>query len=559
MRPDRVVIGADDERAIAAMRAVYAPFQRNHERLLVMDVRSAELTKYAANAMLATRISFMNELANLADAAGRRHRAGAPGHRLRSAHRLPLPVSGRRATAARCFPKDVKALQHTATAARPAAARCSARSRRSTRRRSCVLVDKIVARLGEDLAGPHVRAVGPRVQAQHRRHARGAGARDHRGARRARRARRRLRPGRDATRRSACSATRRTLRFAASPMAALARRRRAGRRHRVEGIPQPRFRRAARAAASSRWSSTAATCTTRRWCARAGLEYFAHRTPVTDAGAADGRVAAFPHAASASPQARVLVVGDVMLDRYWFGDVERISPEAPVPVVQDRAHRGAPRRRRQRRAQRRGARRAGDAAVGRRRRRGRRDARAAARRRAACARRSTAMPTLPTTVKLRVIGRQQQLLRIDFETAPSHEVLAPSSPTTSALLPDCRRRVLSDYGKGGLAHIATMIERARAAGKPVLVDPKGEDCARYRGATLLTPNRGEFRAGGRPLARRGRADRARRRRCARELDARRAAGHALGGGHEPLHGGRRASTFRRRRARCTTCPAPATR
>jgi UDPglucose 6-dehydrogenase len=70
MRPDRVVVGAEDERAIAAMRAVYAPFQRNHERLLLMDVRSAELTKYAANAMLATRISFMNELANLADALG---------------------------------------------------------------------------------------------------------------------------------------------------------------------------------------------------------------------------------------------------------------------------------------------------------------------------------------------------------------------------------------------------------------------------------------------------------------------------------------------------------
>ena len=70
MRPDRIVIGADDEHAIAALRAVYAPFQRNHERLLVMDVRSAELTKYAANAMLATRISFMNELANLADELG---------------------------------------------------------------------------------------------------------------------------------------------------------------------------------------------------------------------------------------------------------------------------------------------------------------------------------------------------------------------------------------------------------------------------------------------------------------------------------------------------------
>ena len=70
MRPDRVVVGATDERAIAALRAVYAPFMRNHERFLVMDVRSAELTKYAANAMLATRISFMNELANLADRLG---------------------------------------------------------------------------------------------------------------------------------------------------------------------------------------------------------------------------------------------------------------------------------------------------------------------------------------------------------------------------------------------------------------------------------------------------------------------------------------------------------
>ncbi|MET0442691.1 MAG: nucleotide sugar dehydrogenase, partial [Casimicrobiaceae bacterium] len=70
MKPDRIVIGADDQRAVAAMRAVYAPFQRSHERMLVMDVRSAELTKYAANAMLATRISFMNEIANLADRLG---------------------------------------------------------------------------------------------------------------------------------------------------------------------------------------------------------------------------------------------------------------------------------------------------------------------------------------------------------------------------------------------------------------------------------------------------------------------------------------------------------
>jgi rfaE bifunctional protein kinase chain/domain len=101
--------------------------------------------------------------------------------------------------------------------------------------------------------------------------------------------------------------------------------------------------------------------------------------------------------------------------------------------------------------------------------------------------------SLATTVKLRVIGRQQQLLRIDFETAPSHEVLATKLADYERLLPGAGLVVLSDYGKGGLAHIATMIERARAAGKAVLVDPKGEDYARYRGATLLTPNRNEFR------------------------------------------------------------------
>ena len=101
--------------------------------------------------------------------------------------------------------------------------------------------------------------------------------------------------------------------------------------------------------------------------------------------------------------------------------------------------------------------------------------------------------TLPTTVKLRVISRQQQLLRIDFETAPSVEVLATKLADFDRLLPGCDVVILSDYGKGSLAHIATMIEAARAAGKPVLVDPKGDDWARYAGATLITPNRGEFR------------------------------------------------------------------
>ncbi len=92
-----------------------------------------------------------------------------------------------------------------------------------------------------------------------------------------------------------------------------------------------------------------------------------------------------------------------------------------------------------------------------------------------------------------MIGRQQQLLRIDFETPPSHEVLATKLADYDRLLADADLVILSDYGKGGLAHIATMIERARSAGKPVLVDPKGDDWAKYRGATVITPNRGEFR------------------------------------------------------------------
>ncbi len=101
--------------------------------------------------------------------------------------------------------------------------------------------------------------------------------------------------------------------------------------------------------------------------------------------------------------------------------------------------------------------------------------------------------TISTTVKLRVIGRQQQLLRIDFETPPSREVLADKLADFSSRIESYDVVILSDYGKGGLTHVEAMIGRARAAGKLVLVDPKGDDYARYRGANIVTPNRAELR------------------------------------------------------------------
>jgi UDPglucose 6-dehydrogenase len=151
MKPDRVVIGADDEHAIAVMRAVYAPFQRNHERLLVMDVRSAELTKYAANAMLATRISFMNELANLADVLGAdiEHVRQGIGSDPRIGWHFLYPGVGYGGS---CFPKDVKALQHTAAQfGRPL--RIMNAVEEANQAQKLRLVEKIVARLGEDLTG----------------------------------------------------------------------------------------------------------------------------------------------------------------------------------------------------------------------------------------------------------------------------------------------------------------------------------------------------------------------------------------------------------------------
>jgi rfaE bifunctional protein kinase chain/domain len=191
-------------------------------------------------------------------------------------------------------------------------------------------------------------------------------------------------------------------------------------------------------------------------------------------------------------KARVLVVGDVMLDRYWFGEVSRISPEAPVPVVKvgrtEERLGGAANVARNIAAV--GARASLLSVVGK---DEAADAIQALLDADAIAGQLHRDPALATTIKLRVIGRQQQLLRVDFETEPGHEVLAAKLADFEARLADTDAVILSDYGKGGLKHIERMIELARAAKKPVLVDPKGDDYTRYRGATLLTPNRSEFR------------------------------------------------------------------
>ena len=190
-------------------------------------------------------------------------------------------------------------------------------------------------------------------------------------------------------------------------------------------------------------------------------------------------------------RARVLVVGDAMLDRYWYGAVDRISPEAPVPVV-----------RVTRQEERMGG--AANVAynivtlgacasllsvVGDDEASHQLEALVAASGITPCFGRD---PQLKTTVKLRVIGRQQQLLRLDFENTPKNEVLASQSTAFEKLLPQHDSVLFSDYGKGGLAHIGLMIDQARAAGKVVLIDPKGSDYSRYRNATAITPNRAEL-------------------------------------------------------------------
>ena len=234
------------------------------------------------------------------------------------------------------------------------------------------------------------------------------------------------------------------------------RRRRAGRRHRVEGVPQPRLRRASSAACHA--AGLRRPQPVRAGVVRAaGLEYFG-------IGRHDDALQRALRRSRRCASARVLVVGDVMLDRYWFGEVERISPEAPVPVVQDRAHRGAPRRGGQRRAQRRRARRAGDAAVRGRRRRGRARRSRSSSPASACTASLLRDPALPTTVKLRVIGRQQQLLRIDFETAPSHEVLAAKLADYERLRARHRRRDPVRL-RQGRPHAHRRHDRPRARGR----------------------------------------------------------------------------------------------
>jgi len=191
-------------------------------------------------------------------------------------------------------------------------------------------------------------------------------------------------------------------------------------------------------------------------------------------------------------RAKILVVGDVMLDRYWFGDASRISPEAPVPVVlvQKEEERPGGAANVARNCATLGAKTELLSVVGEDEAGSRllelvsaEGVRAALHRDAA----------IRTTVKLRVLARQQQLIRIDFENPPSREVLADKLAEFERAVATCDIVVLSDYGKGGLTHIERMIELARAAGKRVLVDPKGDDYSRYRGATVVTPNLAELR------------------------------------------------------------------
>ena len=190
---------------------------------------------------------------------------------------------------------------------------------------------------------------------------------------------------------------------------------------------------------------------------------------------------------------KTLVVGDVMLDRYWFGSVDRISPEAPVPVLAVKSEES----------------RAGGAAN-------------VAHNLLALGAKSHLLSvvgdddagreiksiidqygaetslivdsSIKTIVKLRMVAQNQQLLRADFEEKPSEEVLSQCLRDYKQALDNADVVILSDYGKGGLTHVAQMIELAKDKGVPVIVDPKGDDYSRYRNASLITPNMKEFEA-----------------------------------------------------------------
>src|SRR5690606_31132672 len=188
---------------------------------------------------------------------------------------------------------------------------------------------------------------------------------------------------------------------------------------------------------------------------------------------------------------KILVVGDVMLDRYWFGEVDRISPEAPVPVV---------------RVARREDRLGGAANVARNivalgahaSLMGMVGGDEAGERVASLAgeegieARLVTVPSMPTTLKMRVMGRQQQLLRVDFEESPNDQALETLMQDMRELVSAHDIVVLSDYAKGCLAKVEELIAVCKDAGVPVLVDPKGHDYSRYTGATIITPNRLEM-------------------------------------------------------------------
>lgn len=189
---------------------------------------------------------------------------------------------------------------------------------------------------------------------------------------------------------------------------------------------------------------------------------------------------------------KVLVVGDVMLDRYWFGEVQRISPEAPVPIAkidktEDRPGGAANVAR-------------NIASLG-----GNVGLLSVVGNDSPAKDLETVLSkyginstlivddTINTIVKLRVLARNQQLIRIDFEEKPSHEILAEVLDTYEKIISDYDVIILSDYGKGGLKHTAKMIEIANTHNKRILLDPKGKDYAKYKNATMLTPNKSELR------------------------------------------------------------------